>query len=73
MEKGAQKRRTRTSAMARLTRRMLTIVLSSALVTTERQTRTLPNRPNTISPQLMRIKNFSNVETLRRTNYSDVS
>ena len=73
MENGAQKRRTRTSAMARLTRRMLTIVLSSALVATERQTRTLPHRPNTISPQLMRIKNFSNVETLRQTNYSDVS
>ena len=69
MEKGAQKRRTRTSAMARLTRRMLTMVLSSALVATERQTRALPHRPNTINRQLMRTRNFSNVETLRLMNY----
>ena len=64
MENGAQNRRTRTSAIARLTRRMLTMVFSSALVATERQTSTLPARPHTISTQLIRINSISYVDTL---------
>ena len=42
MENGAQNMRTRISATARFTRRMLTRVLRSGLVATDRQTNRLP-------------------------------